>query len=105
MYPTAINFKGSYTYYPVPVRQAWTTGVWRRLPCLGLAALVGVILCAAASAAILVYSNQKPISRWQIQPTVWLALLSAAANVALAFALSEGVKLAWCKKAVKGGEV
>jgi hypothetical protein len=66
--------------------------------------LVEAILCAI----ILATSDGKDINAWPnrrstVQPTVLLAILTTVANATLAFALSEGIRIAWWHKALKGG--
>ncbi|KAI9801260.1 MAG: hypothetical protein M1833_002830 [Piccolia ochrophora] len=87
------------------VGNPWTTGLLSRLPLPGLIALLGVVGCAASSAVILYISDDGPIHSWRVQPTVLLAIASAAANVLLAFAFSEAVTVQWWYRAQKGGTV
>ncbi|KAI9869326.1 MAG: hypothetical protein M1813_000115 [Trichoglossum hirsutum] len=83
----------------------WTTGFLARLPYLGLLAIVGVIACIAAAIAVLAHSNGSPIHHWAIQPTVWLAVISAIANACLHYALVEGAVIAWWRRAIHGGTI
>jgi hypothetical protein len=50
---------------------------------------------------VLALSNDQHIDRWRVQPTVYLAIASAVANIALHLALSQGVTIAWWVKAMK----
>ncbi|KAI9808889.1 MAG: hypothetical protein M1827_007164 [Pycnora praestabilis] len=86
-------------------QHAWTPGFFNRLPWNGVLALTAVICCAIASAVILVVSDGQPLSNWTVQPTVWLALVSAVGNSMIVFALQEGVRIAWWRKALKGGTI
>jgi hypothetical protein len=81
----------------------WQPGVVKRAPWLAITALVSVMLCVAACATILLISNDQPTAHWKVQPTVWLALLSAVINALLAFALGIGVSITWWRKALSGG--
>lgn len=90
-------------YKPVDPRKEWHTGVFARLPWLGLAALVGAAGCCAAAAFVLIHSDGKSIHDWTLQPTVYLAIASAAANILLHFALAEGVNVAWWRRSLKEG--
>jgi len=104
----------------------WHPSFVKRLPTLGVLALVGSILCmhfegfvrengpsdsgnAAVVAAIidLTISNGKPTSSWSrnVQPTVWLAATSALANILLTYALSVGVVTYFWRRAVRGTTV
>ncbi|KAK5674852.1 hypothetical protein LTS10_012589 [Elasticomyces elasticus] len=77
--------------------QAWTPSVLSIRPLLGLLALVVSIACMLVSLAILLASNDQPVSKWTIQPTVYLAIASALANTALAFARYHAIPLAVSK--------
>jgi Protein of unknown function (DUF3176) len=84
----------------VETHEPWSPGVFARLPWLGFAALFGSILGIAASIGILIASNDRPITEWRIQPTVWLSVASTASNIMLHFALSEGVNVSWWRRAM-----
>jgi hypothetical protein len=81
----------------------WEPGIVQRAPWGGIVALFIVILCVAMCATILFVSHGQPTAYWRVQPTVWLALLSALANALLRSALSVGVTIAWWRKALSGG--
>ena len=82
-------------------RNPWNPNLICRLPWLGLAALLGALVGAASSVAILVASNGKPTPEWYIQPTVYLAISSTITNLFLYLAFSEGVNVAWWRRATK----
>lgn len=88
---------------PGDPRKEWHTGVFAHLPWLGLAALVGVAGCCAAATFVLIHSDGQSIYDWTFQPTVYLAIASAAANILLQFALAEGVNVAWWRRSLKEG--
>jgi len=96
---------GSKSYFYSPVhsgpRNPWRTNPFRRLPWLGFAALVGALLGVVASVFILIKSNGQPTKKWTLQPTVYLAIASTVTNIALHFALTEGVTVAWWRRATK----
>ena len=86
----------------------WSPGFWRRLPWSGILSLMGVVICAIATAVVLVLSDGKVVDGWPshglaVQPTVLLAILSAVANSLLRYALTEGLAIAWWVKALRGG--
>ncbi|OCL06727.1 hypothetical protein AOQ84DRAFT_355343 [Glonium stellatum] len=89
------------SHIPAPVHP-WRTGFWRRFPWLGILALFGAVLCAAAMVGILVASDNKPVDHWNIQPTVYLSIASTAANILLQFALTEGTTIFWWVRALQG---
>ena len=79
----------------------WVPGKIRRLPWLGLGALSGVVIAIFAALGVLVASNGQPVDSWSVQPTVFLALASAASNILLHFAFLKGVTIAWWGQASK----
>ena len=81
----------------------WLPGVLKHVPWLGLCALGISVFCMVVSIAVLVMSNDRPVTSWWIQPTVFLAAASATANISLQFALAEGVTISWWYKALRGG--
>lgn len=81
----------------------WNPGFFRQLPITGALALFVVLLCAGADAVILYKSDGQEVESWKISPAVLLATLSAVANTCLQFARSEGVIIAWWRKALHGG--
>ena len=79
---------------------------WNLLrPHLGVAALVIASCCVIFSLAILVSSNGKPVESWSVRPSVYLAIASAIANSAVAFAYTQAVVIAWWYKASKGATI
>lgn len=74
-----------------------------QLPWLGLAAPVGAAGCAVASAFVLIRSDGQSIHDWTLQPTVYLAIASASANILLHYPLAEGVNVAWWRRSLKDG--
>ena len=57
----------------------------------GLSALCVTIGCIFASLVVLVVSDGQAVTDWTIQPTVYLAIVTAVANGALALARMEAV--------------
>ena len=79
---------------------------WNLLqPHLGVAALGIASCCVIFSLAILVSSNGKPVESWSVRPSVYLAIASAIANSAVAFAYTQAVVIAWWYKASKGATI
>lgn len=93
----------SYVYSPVQssTRNPWRPSPYHRFPWFGFGALLGALLGIALSVAILVGSDSQPTSKWTVQPTVYLAIASAITNITLHFALSEGVNVAWWRRATQ----
>lgn len=69
----------------------WDPKFFQIRPIAGITALCIVLGCIVASLAILIFSNGKTVDSWPIQPTVYLAVVAAIANSALALARQEGV--------------
>ncbi|MCJ1340724.1 hypothetical protein MMC09_006020 [Bachmanniomyces sp. S44760] len=86
---------------PIDVGKPQTSRAIDRLPWLGLGAIIGSILGTAASVAILIASNGKPIASWTFQPTVYLSIASTLTNIMISFALSQGVNIAWWRRAMR----
>ena len=83
-------------------------GLFLRLPWPGFLPLLSIFVEAILCAVILVTTDGNdvdtwPSSGWTIQPTVLLAILTTIANASLAFALSEGICIAWWHIALRGG--
>jgi hypothetical protein len=72
---------------------------------LALAALATIIVSIIAAAGVLARSNGQPVRDWSVSPSVCLAIISAFANIALHFALTEGARIAWWLKASRGGTI
>ncbi|KAL8749203.1 MAG: hypothetical protein Q9184_006900 [Pyrenodesmia sp. 2 TL-2023] len=81
--------------------KSWQPGFFRRIPWLGLTAMLGAILGVLGAVAVLYLSNNKPVQDWSVQPTVYLAIASAAINIFLHFALAEAVTTTWWRRALK----
>ncbi|KAK5216845.1 hypothetical protein LTR72_010215 [Exophiala xenobiotica] len=88
-------------YRIVESHEPWSPGWIAHLPSLGVAALVGCVLCIAAVSGILVASDGRPINDWRIQPTVWLAVVSTAFNIMLHYGLSQGINVSWWRRAMQ----
>ena len=86
-----------------PKGNPWNSGVLRRIPYQGTLALLAVILCAAADGIILWKSDGQEVDTWFVSPSVLLAIFSATANLCLQYARSQGVIIAWWRKAICGG--
>ncbi|KAK2789929.1 hypothetical protein FQN53_000982 [Emmonsiellopsis sp. PD_33] len=59
----------------------------------------------AASCVIIGLSNGERVDKWRFQPTVLLALASAAANALLAVGFAHGVEIAWWRTALGGASM
>jgi len=64
-------------------------------PNTGLVALFVSVACMLASLAVLVVSHNQPVSKWPIQPTVYLAIAAAVANAALGYAAYQAAPVNW----------
>jgi len=95
---------GEYTQSPSTHGHPWQPGFFKQLPWLGLLALVGTVLCTFAAVAVLVVSNGRPIDSWSatLQPTVYLSIFTALANILLTYALYQGIVISFWRKAGQG---
>lgn len=71
-------------------------------PLSGLAALLFAVMHVVACFAILYASNLAPVAGWVYAPQVYLAVLTAISNKALAFAVVQGTVVTWWLKAMRG---
>lgn len=88
----------------------WLIGKFKRLPQIGVLALLVAVICAFAALGTLVSSNGKDIDSWpsekhHVQATIVVAVLTTVANATLRFALAESVTLLWWRKALNGGSL
>ncbi|KAH8699031.1 hypothetical protein BGW36DRAFT_358540 [Talaromyces proteolyticus] len=60
------------------------------------------LLCMGASAGIVIYSNNKLVSSWSIDPSVLLALVSSVWSGSLGRILMISVTIAWWRYAISG---
>ncbi|KAF2667145.1 hypothetical protein BT63DRAFT_330734 [Microthyrium microscopicum] len=97
--------KQNQSYQPLEATSPWKTGFWRRLPWAGILSLLTAFACTGVMVGIIVSSNESPVSNWVVQPSVYLAIASAGANIFLRASLSEGVAVAWWVKASRGAQL
>lgn len=95
------------SHRPLQTCKEWSTGNTKTIPWSGLLALFTAVVCGAAAFGTLLQSNGKDIDSWPsskypLQPTVILAILSALANSALRYALAESLALFWWRQALNG---
>lgn len=85
-----------------PLGRPWRASVIRRLPWDALLAFSGAIAIAILIIAVILKSDVDPISHWPVAPAVYLAIISAVANILLRYAFSRGVEIWWWITAMKG---
>ena len=85
-----------------PPMNQWRPSILRVAPLTGLTALAFTILQIAASYAVLAASNGDEVINWKYQPTVYLAILTAISNKALAFAAIQGVVVTFWLRVLRG---
>ncbi|RDL40421.1 uncharacterized protein BP5553_00400 [Venustampulla echinocandica] len=83
----------------------WSPGFWKQFPYRAALALLSCLAFIIASIVVLVKSDDQPTSAWTVSPTVYLALFMSGTNMLARFAFSEGVKIAWWCKALRGGTI
>ena len=91
---------------PEPISESrmipWRPSFLRVAPLMGIAALTFTVLQAVASYAVLAASNGAEVKNWKYQPTVYLAILTAISNKALAFAAVQGTVVTFWLRALRG---
>lgn len=103
--------------------ESWQPGFWERAPGWGLSALLGSFVCergasskkridtdgsgTIAAVIVLLASDGKATAHWAsgLQPTVFLSIATALANLLLTFALSQGLVIAFWTRALAGSNV
>ena len=89
--------------YAIPTRRIiWRPYMLRLGPLAGLAALLFAFLETFAAYAVLKASDGDPVTNWEYQPTVYLAILTATSNKALAFAVVQGTVVTFWLRALSG---
>ncbi|KAK4452258.1 hypothetical protein QBC34DRAFT_42390 [Podospora aff. communis PSN243] len=79
----------------------WQASFIGRLPWDGLLAISGVAACAFSMIFVIVKSDLDRLDRWVISPAVYLAIISAAANILLRYTFMRGVEISWWVAALK----
>jgi hypothetical protein len=82
-----------------PDHYVWRPGVFRHAPWAALIAIILGIAGAAASAVIIVITNQHAAT-WKVQPSVLLGFLAGFSAAMLVIALSTGVAITWWRAAL-----
>lgn len=73
----------------------------RRLPWDAFVSLFIGIGCAIFIILVIVMANGDPIDNWRVSPSVYLAISSVVANIALRYAFNRGVEISWWAAAVR----
>jgi hypothetical protein len=85
----------------MPTPNPWTPGAFARMPWLPVAGFFASLMGLAASTAILVYSDGKPIADWPFQPPTYLAIATVVTNICLFYVLKEGANISWWHTATR----
>ncbi|KAF7192985.1 hypothetical protein HII31_05676 [Pseudocercospora fuligena] len=91
----------------------WQPGFFAQFPWLGIGALGGVLACLIAAVVVLVCSNHKTQTRtahhrpWPkaVAPNVLISIFNSVANICFGIAISNGIAIAWWRRALKGGTI
>lgn len=87
-------FPNNYDYDAIDkAANPWQPGLFRRAPWLGLGAMLGALLGILAAVIILKASDGQPIQNRSVQPTIYLAIATAATNIFLRYALIQAVSI------------
>ncbi len=98
--------KAASTFYSVigSTRSLWQPAS-THFPYSGFGALLLASAGVVVSVAILLASNGDDVRSWKFQPTVYISIASTVTNITVAYALFEGLNVAWWHKALKDGTV
>ncbi|KAK5194271.1 hypothetical protein LTR96_010466 [Exophiala xenobiotica] len=98
--------KAASTFYSVigSTRSLWQPAS-THFPYSGFGALLLASAGVVVSVAILLASDGDDINAWKFQPTVYISIASTVTNITVAYALFEGLNVAWWHKALKDGTV
>ncbi|KAK0616899.1 hypothetical protein B0T14DRAFT_254301 [Immersiella caudata] len=88
-------------HHPPANAHEWRASVLRRLPWDALLAILGTIACAITMTVVIIKSNGDAVEHWTVSPAVYLAIISAAANILLRYTFSKGVEISWWTTAMK----
>ncbi|KAF9890552.1 hypothetical protein FE257_005683 [Aspergillus nanangensis] len=82
----------------------WQPGMIRQIPWLELAQLFVALLCAVLAIVVLTLSDGKNVDDWadiiQVRPNILVAILTTISTIASAAAVSQGVAIAWWRRAM-----
>lgn len=84
--------------YPRP----WKSTFLRWGPLSGVFAMFLAISSMFACLGVLVGSNGVAVSNWTVQPSEYLAIFTAIANLAMRYACIQGIIIAWWTRAIRG---
>ncbi|KAK5173253.1 uncharacterized protein LTR77_001934 [Saxophila tyrrhenica] len=85
-----------------PLSRPWKPTLFRAGPLSGILAMLVALTSIVVSLAILVASDGAAVSSWEAQPSIYLAICTAVANLAMRYACLQGVVIAWWTRAFKG---
>lgn len=80
---------------PLPRPRAWRTSLIRFGPISGIVALLTAACSILTSLAILLSSDGMDRNKWSAEPSIYLAICTAVANLAIRYACIQGVVIAW----------
>jgi hypothetical protein len=84
---------------------SWRPLILRAGPISGLFALIFAVLQVIVCYLILEISDGQPVATWRYQPSVYLAILTAISNKALAFAAVQGTVITFWLDSLRGTTV
>lgn len=103
---TAIQDKHNNGVLAQQLGHPWQPGFWKQFPWLGVLALVNTVIATFACVAVLIKSEGVPIEVWEardrFQPTVFISICTAIANITLTYALYDGVVISFWRRAGRG---
>jgi hypothetical protein len=83
--------------------KAWRETFWRMGPLAGIAAMLLALASIVAALGILVSSDGAAVTSWRgAEPSFFLAIITAIANLAIRYACIQGIVIAWWSRALGG---
>lgn len=82
--------------------RTWRSTFFRWGPLSGVFAMFLAISSVFACLGILVGSNGVAVTKWEVQPSEYLAIFTAIANLAMRYACIQGIVIAWWTRAMQG---
>ena len=83
----------------------WRTTLIRFGPLSGIFAMLVAGASVVASLGVLAGSHGKSVDSWSAEPSIYLAIFTAIANLAMRYACIQGVVIAWWVRALRGSTI
>ena len=82
--------------------RSWNTTLLRAGPISGVFSMFLALASIFACLGVLEGSNGAAVESWSVQPSLYLAIFTALANLAMRYACIQGIVIAWWARALRG---